>query len=150
VPTQTPPFDDRRQSAFAPPTITEVIGRELLRLARPDWLPVLLKWLKRYAGIEAYLDHEADHPANAVVDYLKQLVAPLDDESFAFGLSVLPFTQYQVARHSERDTWDPCIRTFIDFKEQGVAVWRATRDLDHRAIQTWLLIQLQFGDYCSE
>jgi hypothetical protein len=145
----TPPFSDRRHLPLSTPGVAEAIGRELLRLARPDWLPVLLKWLKRYAGIESHLDHEEDFPEVAVVDYLRQLEPPLDDESFALGLSTLPFTFYCAARHIESDVWNPCLECFQTFQERGVAVWQTIKDPDPQINKTWLLAQLRLGEYFS-
>lgn len=145
----TPPFSDRRHFPMSSQSVAEAIGRELLRLARPDWLPVLLKWLKRYAGIESHLEHQEDFPEVAVVDYLRQLEPPLDDESFALGLSTLPFTFYRAARHIESDIWDPCLETFFTFQARGVAVWQTIKDPDPQINTTWLLAQLRLGEYFS-
>jgi hypothetical protein len=150
--TNMPPFEERRidHMALIGPTVEEVLGHELLRLMRLDWLPVLLKWLRRYAGIETYLDHVSDHPVNAIVNYLRQLMPPLDDEGFVIGLARLPFTTYSIARHVEGELWDPTHEHFLTFQARGVAVWQAMKEPNPKPIETWLLAQLHHGDYYQD
>lgn len=136
-----PPIPSHQQEARTQAVMT--IGHFLEGLGEPGWRNVLLCWLGRYDGLEAYLYPE-DDPVLTVRDLLARYVEalrPADPAQLAADLVTLPFCRYRAKRNDEK--WKPLAETFSSFcRGTTVEVWESERPSPPpEVLQKWLLAQ---------
>lgn len=120
------------------------IGHFLAGLYEPGWRNVLLCWLARYDGLEAYLYFE-DDPILSVRNLLARYAEtrkPADLRQLAADLSALPFCRFR-ARRSDGKRWEPLAESFTTFcGGVTVEVWEAEGSHPRQdMLQSWLLAQ---------
>ncbi len=134
-----PPIPPHQEEARTRAVVA--IGHFLEGLYDPGWRNVLLRWLARYDGLEAYLYLE-DDPILSVRNLLArhaETLKPADPGRLAADLSALPFCRFR-ARRSDGKRWEPLAESFTTFcGGVTVEVWEAEGPHPRQdVLQSWL------------
>ena len=129
----------------------DVVQLLLSRSGLEAWARVCLTLLALTAGIERYMEREAEHPHRDLLQRVQRALSS-EDEAALFEIAGLHVFEYRVMSEETLELWQPLQESLEQFRKrhtENVRVWRDFSAHPPRAeIEKWLHQHVFETDEC--